>query len=349
MRPSLRVPGRLAGVAGLLFLSFSHAVRAQAAFPACMAGMPAAIVVRIANEPPRRAWLQGGVSPPLEVVDAESSQRLWSGAAWPPASQLFERMGAQFAGSLLPIDLDGDGIHDRIYAGDLAGRLWRFDLHHGKPAAQWATGGVFADLASGPRGFVAAPDVSLQPGQTQDQSWFNIALGTIGLGALPAQNRFYVLRDREPFEIRTQAQYDRWRPLTESNLVQLPRLGATLAGPAPDGYYILVGDADMLGPALTVSGRASLALAQPGARADAMCSIAAVVSAIELATGAERHETTVDGSRPSRIPVTMTVGESFALRRVGSHAICTLGDTHIAHCDADLSPRRLWWRREDAD
>ena len=42
-------------------------------------------------------------------------------------------------------------------------------------------------------------------------------------------------------------------------------------------------------------------------------------------------------------------GESFALRRVGSHATCTLGDTHIAHCDADLSPRRLWWRREDAD
>jgi hypothetical protein len=339
-----------AGAASLLLLAIPPAVRsAPAAMPACMAGPPAAIVVRIGDDPPRHAWLRGGVSPPLEVVDADSSLRLWSGAAWPPASQQFDKMRVQFAGSLLPLDLDGDGIHDRIYAGDLAGRLWRFDLNHGKPAGQWASGGVFADLSSGTRGFVAAPDVSLHAGQPQDAMWFDIALGTVGLGPPPADNRFYVLRDRAPFQIRTQDQYDRWQPLTERDLVQLPRLGATLTQQAPDGYYIVVGGADVLGPALTVSGRATLALAQPGAHADGMCSIAAVVSAIDLATGGELQVATADDTRPHRIPVEMKIGDAFTLLRDGSHAACFLGDTRIAHCDADLSPRRLWWRREDAD
>ena len=171
----------------------------------------------------------------------------------------------------------------------------------------------------------------------------------MGLGPPPADNRLYVLRDRAPFEIRTQDQYERWQPLTERSLVQLPRLGATLAEQAPDGYYIVVGDADVLSPTLTVSGRATLALSQPGAHADAMCNIAAVVSAIDLATGAELQVVTADGPRPSRIPVAVKVGEAFTLLRNGSAATCTLGNTHIGHCDVDLSPRRRWWRREDAD
>lgn len=350
MSRALPLRRMLTGAASLLWLAIPHAARpAQATLPACMAGPPAAIVVRIGDEPPRNAWLRGGISPPLEIVAADTALRLWSGAAWPPASQTFDRMRVQFAGSLLPVDLDGDGVHDRIYAGDLAGRLWRFDLNHGNPAGQWASGGVFADLSSATRGFIAPPDVSLDAGHPDGQTWFNIALGTAGIGPPPAENRFYVLRDRAPFQVRTQDQYDRWQPLTESDLVQLPRLGATLADQAPNGYYIRVGEADVLGPALTVSGRATLALAQPGARPDAMCSIAAVVSAIDLATGGELQIATAGGARPHRIPAGMKIGEAFTLLRDGSHATCSLGGTRIAHCEADLSPRRLWWRREDAD
>jgi hypothetical protein len=316
-----------------------------------MAGSPVAITVRIGESAPRRAWLRGGISPPLEVVEADTLQSLWSAAAWPPASQQFALLRAQFAGSLLPIDLDGDGIHDRIYAGDLAGRLWRFDLHHGLPAQQWATGGVFADLSAGsPRGFVAAPDVSLSAAAAPDShAGFNIALGTVRLGTAPVDNRFYVLRDRFAFQHWTQAQYDRWRPLRENDLAQLPRLGATLTGPAPDGYFILVGGADILSPSLTVSGHATLALTDPGSSAGAGCSVSATVSAIDLATGAELGIAATHVAPPTRLTLSMTVGESFTLRREGSHAACTLGEAHIAACDVDLSPRRTWWRREDAD
>ncbi|HMA13129.1 MAG TPA: hypothetical protein VKO83_14655 [Steroidobacteraceae bacterium] len=321
---------------------------AEPSLPACMAGPPAAITVRIGSEAaPRRAWLRGGISPPLEVIDAESSASLWTAAAWPPASQRFDALRAQFAGSLLPLDLDGDGIHDRVYAGDLAGRLWRFDLHHGQPAERWATGGVFADLSSGAlRGFVAPPDVSLSA--PAGEPGFSIALGTARLGPAPVDNRFYVLRDGAAFESWTQLQYDRWRALRESDLARLPRLGATLPAPAPNGYFIEVPGADILSPALTVSGQATLAIADAGSLGPG-CSIAATVSSIDLVTGGETGMAAAASARDARLTVLAVAGEAFALLREGSRASCMLGNTHIPSCDVDLSPRRTWWRREDAD
>jgi hypothetical protein len=322
---------------------------AEYSLPACLAAAPVAIVVRIGKEAPRRAWLRGAALPALQVVDADSDRILWSAAALQPASQVFEALRGQFAGSLLPLDLDGDGIHDRIYAGDLAGRLWRFDLHHGLPAQQWATGGLFADFASATRGFVAAPDASL-PSHSPSLSagWLDIALGTARVGAAPADNRFYVLRDHHAFESWDQGKYDRWRPLREADLVQLPHLGATLQEPAPNGYFIKVGGSDFLSPALTVSGRATLALAEAGAATAGHCAIAAVVSSIDLATG-NLLQITSSGTQSTRLAVSMTAGESFALHREGPVAACTLGETRIPACDVDLSARFSWWRREDAD
>jgi hypothetical protein len=329
----------------------TSAVRsAEYSLPACLAGPPVTIVVRIgAQTLPRRAWLHGGTSPPLQIIDAETSQPIWSAAAMPPASQQFAGLRAQFVNSLLPLDLDGDGTHDRLYAGDLAGRLWRFDLHPGLPAEQWATGGIFADLSLGlPRGFVAAPDVSLSVSSVSDPAWFNIALGTARLGDVAVDNRFYVMRDRFPFESWTQSQYDRWRPLREIDLAPLPRLGATLSAPAPDGYYISLGGAQVLSPTLTVSGRATLALIEPGSGVGPNCSIAAVVSSIDLNTASEQAATT-QGYHPLQTSVSMRAGEPFTLQRAGSRVSCMVGEQPIPACDVDLSPQRTWWRREDAD
>lgn len=343
----LRVLATLGNAIAVLALAQAHG--AEPSIPPCMAVAPTPIVVRIGEDMPRPALLRGTASAGLEVIDAETLQTLWSAAASPPASQQFQAMSALFAGSLLPIDLDGDGTHDRIYAGDLAGRLWKFDLHHGSPAQQWVAGGVFGDFSSGVRGFVAPPDVSLatavQPGT---QPWFNIALGTVRTGTSTVDNRFYVLRDRSAFESWTQAQYDRQRPLRETDLVALPRLGAQLSDLSPAGYFIEIGGAEVLSPSLTISGRATLALTEPGATAGAACSIAVVVSSIELATGAEAGSPAA-GSQPARIALHVRAGESFTLRREDSRALCMLGETRVPACDVDLSAHRTWWRREDAD
>lgn len=336
--------------AAMALLAASPARTAQPALPACLAGSPVPIIVRIGEATPRHALLRGGMSPPLEVIDADTAQGMWSASASPPAHQRFDAMHSPFAGSLLPLDLDGDGIHDRIYAGDLAGRLWRFDLHHGQPAHLWASGGVFADLSSGAlRGFMAPPDVSLSAGTSVEAGWFNIALGTARLGPAPVTNRFYVLRDRYPFELWPQQRYQQWRALRESDLVRLTQPGASLAGPAPNGYYIETGASDFLSPSITVSGRATLALADPSPHPGTDCTIAAVVSSVDLTTGTRSGILPADGGATAPIAVSMSAGDSFRLLRTGSRAECLLGQTHIPSCDVDLSPRRTWWRREDAD
>lgn len=337
-------------VAFAALLGSAAAQAAQPTLPACLAGEPVDIVVRIGDGAARSAWLRGGLAPALQVIDAQTAQPLWTAAAWPPASQLFGAMQAQFAGSLRPVDLDGDGVHDRLYAGDLGGRVWRFDLHHGEPAQRWATGAMLADFsAGGPLGFIAAPDVSLHAGPSAEATWLEIALGTARLGVSPVENRFYVLRDHSAFESWPQGRYDRWRPLREPDLVQLPRPGAGLSGPAPDGYFMLVGSRDILSPSITVSGRATLALAEPGSALGGRCAVTVVVSAIDLATGAQPPSVAgVDTSAPPA-RIALRAGESFTFQRDGNLAACLLGGIRIPSCDADLSPRRRWWRREDAD
>ena len=69
-----------------------------------------------------------------------SGRQLWTGGAIGAVTQRFADMAAGFTSSLAVIDTDGDGAHDRIYAGDLQGRLWRFDIEHtctGIPLGDW--------------------------------------------------------------------------------------------------------------------------------------------------------------------------------------------------------------------
>src|SRR5690606_23734483 len=118
--------------------------------------------------------------------------------------------------------LDADGLHDRIYAGDLAGRLWRFDIHHGAPAGQWAAGGVFADFSNVEgRGFLAAADVSLSA-PAGAAPWLNIAIGTAAPGNPAANNRFYALRDHAVRERWSQRQHEQWQALREQDLQRVP-------------------------------------------------------------------------------------------------------------------------------
>jgi len=158
-----------------------------------------------------------------------------------------------------------------------------------------------------------------------------------------------VLRDRYPFEAWTQQRYDQWRPLQEADLAPLTQFGAAAPRSDTDGYFVETGAADFLSPTLTISGRATLALADSSSLSEAGCLVAAVVSSIDLATGAESRAAPGDAGVATRLEILMRAGEPFGLVRNGDHAACMAGDVHIPSCDVDLSPRRAWWRREDAD
>ncbi|MGQ0385035.1 MAG: pilus assembly protein [Gammaproteobacteria bacterium] len=182
----------------------------------------------------------------LFLVDALSGNLLWyagpssdTGAALRHAS-----MTHSIPGDVRVFDLSGDGFADRMYAADMGGRVWRFDIHNGQDRANLVTGGVFASLGNAhlsthpnatTRRFYSAPDLSIlsQGGRT----WINVALGSGYRGHplnLDTQDRFYSLRDHRPFARLTQAQYDAATVITEAD-VNLIDVTTDIAPTIPPG------------------------------------------------------------------------------------------------------------------
>jgi hypothetical protein len=313
--------------------------------------------VRIGAEPATAALLAGGTETPLSLVAVASRRVLWSAAAQPGAVRVFPAMDSTIAGSIAAIDLNADGVHDRIYAGDLAGRLWRFDLNHGAPAAQWASGGVFADFSTTEgRGFIAAPDVSLSapPGASP---WLNIAIGTAAPGNAAANNRFYALRDHAVHEAWTDAQYEDWQPLREADLLRVVATAqagaeaAVPADPASGGWYVELGSGHVVTPTISVDNRAVLAIAAVLPRDDGPCEVLTRIASFDLL----QQQIAPTGNAPDRdwhttLPAPALVTAGFTLERISdSLTTCSVGGQPIAACDVDTRPRKTWWRRNDAE
>src|SRR5690606_15384798 len=123
---------------------------------------------------------------------------------------LLDEMRQSIPAPVTVIDTDGDLYADRMYAADMGGRIWRFDIWNGNSPDMLVTGGVFADLGAAQenpptientRRFYYAPDVALIQRRGADP-YFSIAIGS-GYRGHPlhtaTRDRFYSLRDKEPF------------------------------------------------------------------------------------------------------------------------------------------------------
>jgi type IV pilus assembly protein PilY1 len=169
----------------------------------------------------------------IYMVEAKTGKLLWSAgrttAPGTPAPDLkLDQMTNSIPARITVIDLNGDGFADRMYAGDMGGRLWRFDIYNGQPPDKLVTGGVIAKLGAGGvpnataadnRRFYNAPDVSLYENRTIGP-FFNIAIGS-GYRGHPLDtttiDRFYVIRDKQPYARYTQQQYNSITPLLDSS------------------------------------------------------------------------------------------------------------------------------------
>ena len=158
-------------------------------------------------------------------------------------------------GRITVLDTNGDGYTDRMYAADLGGRVLRFDITNGNGASSLVAGGVFAALGQGlaaggsvaipdilhTRRFYNGPDVALFESRGSS-SYMTLSLGS-GYRGHPlhraTRDRFYVLRDKNPFRKLTQSQYDALPVITDStvSLIDITSnpLGANLQ-PADDGW-----------------------------------------------------------------------------------------------------------------
>jgi hypothetical protein len=292
---------------------------------------------------PAAAFLVGDLTPGLHILDARSGRLLWTAGAAGAFTQRFAGMTAGFTASLAVIDTDGDGAHDRIYAGDLQGRLWRFDIDARGPASRWMTGGIFADLSGGThgRGFLAAPDTTLIA-PVGMRPWLSIALGTANT-APGNLNRFYVLRDRLPFTPWTQQQYDRWTPLVEGDLRLAEGASIDITSTPGAGFYINLGSRQVVAAAVTMDGNTYYSTTASSASLLPTC--AAAIAPVSATVNAGSISA-VDGSLNE-----VDLGRD-AIRAMPSESGITLvrdQDSTLSGCAFDSNLRRSFWRREDAD
>lgn len=319
----------------------------------CLQSGSVAVNVRMAGGAPVAALLEAGIETPLRLVDAATGHQLWS-AADRAAIQVFPDMDSAIFGSIAAIDLDADGIHDRIYAGDIAGRLWRFDVHHGAEAGQWTSGGILADFTNNQgRGFIASPDLvmSSPPGVPP---WLNISIGTAAPGNPSASNRFYVVRDHAPFDTWSDDDFESWKPVREEDLMKVSTAqasaeAANVVDPEMPGWYIELGSGHVIAPSITVNHRVVLGIAEAIPRTGP-CEILTRIASLELDQGRVVPEVSSLDNWTRLLPVPVLLSDRFEIGEVhGTVAPCSLGGQLVAACDVDTRPRKTWWRREDAE
>jgi len=188
----------------------------------------------------------------LFMVDALSGNLLWYAAhsSDTGADLRHASMTHSIPGDVRVLDLSGDGYAERMYAADMGGRVWRFDINNGANRANLVTGGVFASLGNAhlsthppdtTRRFYNTPDVSIL--SAGGRTWLNIALGSGYRGHplnLDAQDRFYSLRDHRPFARLSQSQYDAITPITEAdvNLLDITDDIAPVIPPGASGWRL---------------------------------------------------------------------------------------------------------------
>ena len=235
--------------------------------------------------------LGGGFSPDssgagnrLFMLDAASGRALWSAGPDSGSDLALAHMTHGVAARVATLDTDGDGFADRLYTADVGGRVWRFDIWNGRARNQLVTGGVFASLgdadslavpaaaATSPdaRRFFTAPDVALMQPRGQN-AWYNLAIGSgdgDSVRATLVRNRFYSLRDRDPFVRRSQADYDSASPVLDADLTPITA-GASGVPVGSPGWKLDLGSREqVLAEPVTANGVVMFTTHEPGASLD---------------------------------------------------------------------------------
>ena len=100
----------------------------------------------------------------IYMIDAETSELLWSAGDGIHHDFNSSAMKHSFAADVTVSDVDGDGNADFLFAVNIQGDVWRFDFDKtATTVAAFATGGIIADLSSTGsdfRRFYNAPDVA---------------------------------------------------------------------------------------------------------------------------------------------------------------------------------------------
>lgn len=167
-----------------------------------------------------------GVGNALFIADAETGKLLWrAGSNSDTGANLqITSMTNSMPADPTIVDINGDGLADIIYASDLRGQVFRFDINNANTGIgpAFATGGRVAQLggsiAADNRRFFSSPDVALIR-ERGGKTYFTISIGS-GFRESPlntdTNDRFYVLRDSNVFNKPSS-----YTTITESDLTNV--------------------------------------------------------------------------------------------------------------------------------
>ena len=140
----------------------------------------------------------------IYIVNATTGALIWSGGGSSSVGSFdktFADMNYSIPSNIRAIDVNGDGVTDQFYVGDMGGQLWRFDINNGtNQASKLVSGAVIADIsgttAADNRRFYYAPDISvITKGPSR---YLSIAIAT-GYRAHPLDlditDRIYMFKD----------------------------------------------------------------------------------------------------------------------------------------------------------
>ncbi|MEJ2297159.1 MAG: PilC/PilY family type IV pilus protein [Woeseiaceae bacterium] len=226
----------------------------------------------------------------IYFLDLHSGEVLWRAAADGGADLILPTMTRAIPNQVRVVDFNGDSYADRMYASDLGGQIWRFDIFNGNapngigPDAL-VTGGVIAQLGAeglgnptdvDTRRFYNAPDVAIFNDNLQNRRFLAINIGS-GYRAHPLDNtnadRFYSIRDADIFNRLSQSEYDNYSIVTDSSLTEVSGTVGTVIGPNDRGWKLtLPADQKVLATSTTFNNEVFFVAFSPDDAAASTCS-----------------------------------------------------------------------------
>ena len=230
-----------------------------------------------------------GTGAGIHILDLKTGASLWRAGMDANADLRLDKPGREMdraiPNGVRVIDLSGDGLADRMYASDLGGQVWRFDITNGKTASELVAGGVIAQFggdgvngtpsAAETRRFYNAPDVSLVTDDLQQRRFIAISIGS-GYRAHPfdltAADRFYSIRDPDVFNQLSQADYDSYTIIKDSDLVEVSGKTRTVITAKDSGWrFTLPANEKVLSGSLTFDDQIFFVSFTPDSDAAATC------------------------------------------------------------------------------
>jgi type IV pilus assembly protein PilY1 len=225
----------------------------------------------------------------LFILDLKSGARLWRAGADVGANLQLAVAGREMdraiPNEVRVVDLSGDGYADRMYATDLGGQVWRFDIMNGQNPSGLVTGGVIAQLgaegvngtpsAAETRRFYNAPDISMITDNHQQRRYIAVSVGS-GYRAHPfdlsAADRFFSVRDGDVFNQLSQNDYNSYPIITEGDLIEVSGQTQTVVTSADGGWkFTLPNNEKVLADSLTFDDQIFFVSFTPDSNAAATC------------------------------------------------------------------------------